>query len=214
MFRLFRRTQAETPRNLDQELAELERRATSAATGYETQFLIRAGDLCVDAAKRERALEYYGRAIDGYLESGRFSAAEAVCQKLLRLAPGAVRARCTLAWLCIGSGHLADAQREIASYVHAAADSLVGEYAAQQLRMMASATTALALREAIGEHLMDLGDHTGADEVFGEVFRIHNGLDVAPEQDAHVLWERMLRAALMGPEQMREQEEFEAAKIA
>jgi hypothetical protein len=91
--------------SLTRELQSLERQAREASPGYETQFLNRAANLCQEAGHVDRALIYYGRAIDAYLESGRFSAAEVVCRKILKMAPATVRARCTLSWLAIGKGH-------------------------------------------------------------------------------------------------------------
>jgi tetratricopeptide (TPR) repeat protein len=209
---LFRkRASAQASGSLREELAALERRASAAAQGYETQFLIRAGDLCSEAGEGERAMGYYGRAIDAYLESGRFNAAEAVCQKLLRISPRAVRARCTLAWLHIGSGNLQDAIGAVEAYVAASAPGEQEELAARQLVMMAEATSNLELREQLGGHLLDLGELKGADAVFGGVFQVRNGLAEPPATDEHILWERMLRASLMGPEQLRADEEFAAA---
>src|SRR5690606_16963117 len=102
MASLFRGRSAPPPsQRLEQELGSLERQAAAASPGYETQFLNRAGNLCVEAGQPDRALGYYGRAIDAYLESGRYAAAEVLCGKLLRIAPDAVRVRCTLAWLAL-----------------------------------------------------------------------------------------------------------------
>jgi tetratricopeptide (TPR) repeat protein len=201
---------AETTVSLKEELAALERRASAAAQGYETQFLIRAGDLCAESGEQVKALEYYGRAIDAYLESGRFNAAEAVCQKVLRIAPMAVRARCTLAWLQIGGGHVQDAIRAIDAYVSASGSDEQEELAARQLSLMAEASISEELREHVGGHLLNL-DPQLAELVFRGLYEVRNGLADPPAADEHVLWERMLRAALMGPEQMRADEEFAAA---
>ena len=105
MAQLFRGRTDNDPRSqLERELQLLEDQVKRASPGYETQFLNRAGKLCVDAGEPARALGYYGRAIDVYLESGRFNAAEVLCKTVLQIAPDAVRARCTLAWLSIGKG--------------------------------------------------------------------------------------------------------------
>ena len=89
MTSLFRGRGGDGPRRLHRELAALEEQARTASPGYETQFLNRAGNLCVESGQPERALAYYGRAIDAYLESGRFSAAEVLCRKVLQIAPNA-----------------------------------------------------------------------------------------------------------------------------
>ena len=189
---------------LEQELKLLERQAREASPGYETQFLNRAGNVCVEAGQPQRALGYYGRAIDAYLESGRFSAAEVVCKKLLRMAPDAVRARCTLAWLAIGKGYRAGTDEELADYVRAAQKAGTEALAAKQLRMMAEAASSPELRELLGEHLLDLGDPEGAEAVLAEVYAERNGLRPPSIADEGKLWGKLLRAALMGPEELKE----------
>ena len=114
MSHLFRGKRRDAGNPLEAELQELERQVTAASPGYETQFLNRAGNLCVEAHQPARALGYYGRAIDAYLESGRFGAAEVLCRKVLQIAPQAVRARCTLAWLTLGKGFHGETRAEIA----------------------------------------------------------------------------------------------------
>jgi tetratricopeptide (TPR) repeat protein len=190
---------------LDRELAELEAQAQSASPGYETQFLNRAGNLCVEAGQPARALGYFGRAIDAYLESGRFSAAEVLCRKVLQIAPEAVRARSTLAWLALGKGFQASTRVEIDEYVHAAEKAGQQELAAVQLMMMAEAATDLDLRQEIGEHLLQLDEPEKADTVFGLVFEERNGLRATRFTDEGKLWAKLLRAALMGPQELQRQ---------
>lgn len=205
MAQLFRgRSESNSSPQLDRELDSLERQAKAASPGYETQFLNRAGNLCVEAGEPKRALGYYGRAIDAYLESGRFSAAEVVCQKLLKIAPGAVRARCTLAWLAIGKGYRSGTDEEIADYVAAAKKAGREELAARQLSMMAEAAAIAELREVVAEHLMDLGEMEEADRVFGMVYAERNGLRAPRVPDEGKLWGKLLRAALMTPEELKE----------
>lgn len=198
------RSEGELPPALEQELRLLERQAKEASPGYETQFLNRAGNLCVEAGHPQRALSFYGRAIDAYLESGRFSAAEVVCKKLLRMAPDAVRARCTLAWLAIGKGYRSGTDEEIADYVRAAEKAHREGLATKQLRMMAEAAVNTELRELIAEHLLELGDAEGADRVFHAIYAERNGLRPPPVADEGKLWGRLLRAALMGPEELKD----------
>lgn len=189
---------------LERELRSLEEQARTASPGYETQFLSRAGNLCAEAGQVDRALGYYGRAIDAYLESGRFSAAEVLCTKVLRLSPDAVRARCTLAWLAIGKGYRAGTDREIADYVQAARKAGKEGLAAKQLRMMAEAAFSTELRELIGEHLLDMGEFTESEKVLEAVYQERSGLRRPPLEDQGKLWAKLLRAALMGPEELKE----------
>ena len=195
---------SEAVQRLEQELQALERQARTASPGYETQFLNRAGNLCVEAGEPKRALGYYGRAIDAYLESGRFSAAEVVCKKVLEIVPNAVRTRCTLAWLSIGKGYRKGADQDIADYVAAAKKAGQEALAARQLQMMAEAAVSPELRERLAEHLLDLGESAEADRVFASVFAERNGLRPAPVTDEGKLWAKLLKAALMGPQELKE----------
>ena len=56
----------------------------------------RAGDLCLRAGDRVRALRYYGRAIDALLGDGQPEAARGVANKIIRVHPDAIRTLCTL----------------------------------------------------------------------------------------------------------------------
>lgn len=189
---------------LEKELASLEFQAREASPGYETQFLNRAGNLCVDAGQPGRALGFFGRAIDAYLESGRFSAAEVLCRKVLEIAPQAVRARCTLAWLALGKGHQATTRSELSEYVAAAERAGQHSLAAKQLLMMAEATASVELREEIADHLLRLEAVNEADYVYGLVFEERNSLRPPPVADAGKLWGKLLRAALMGPNELQQ----------
>jgi tetratricopeptide (TPR) repeat protein len=206
MAQLFRgRGEIDGGQRLERELQELEQQARTASPGYETQFLNRAGNLCAEAGQIGRALVYYGRAIDAYLESGRFSAAEVLCTKVLRLSPDAVRARCTLAWLAIGKGYRTGSDVEIADYVRAARQAGKEALAAKQIRMMAEAASSVELRELLGEHLLDLGEFADSERLLAAVHAERKGLRSAPIPDEGKLWGRLLRAALMGPEELQEQ---------
>jgi tetratricopeptide (TPR) repeat protein len=205
MAHLFRGRGADGTGRLEKDLAELESQAKGASPGYETQFLNRAGNLCVEAGQPARALGYFGRAIDAYLESGRFSAAEVLCRKVLQIAPEAVRARSTLAWLALGKGFDASTRSEIAEYVHAAERAAQQELAGKQLLLMAEATGDVDLRQEIAKHLLELDEAEKADIVFGMVFEERNGLRPAPITDEGKLWAKLLRAALMGPKELEQQ---------
>jgi tetratricopeptide (TPR) repeat protein len=212
MSQLFRgRSEADTAQRLERELQSLEQQARTASPGYETQFLNRAGNLCVEAGEPKRALGFYGRAIDAYLESGRFSAAEVVCKKVLEIAPNAVRTRCTLAWLAIGKGYRAGADQDIAEYVNAAKRAGQEALAARQLHMMAEAAVSPELRERLAEHLLDLGEAADADRVFATVYQERNGLRASPITDEGKLWAKLLKAALMGPQELKERRAAEEA---
>lgn len=185
-------------RGLEKQLTALEQQADVALPGFDAQFFNRAGDLCVEAQDRERALGYYGRAIDAYLRAARYNAAGAVCRKLLRISPGAVRARCTLAWLSIGKGLLSDAQWEVDEYVQAALDAGQSNLAETQIRMMAEATHNPELRVLLADHLRKLGAHEAAERALDP-----DTVGRDSREEAEALWSRVLTAALMGPEDLR-----------
>jgi tetratricopeptide (TPR) repeat protein len=194
MFRNFRGTR-QSERGLEQKLKSLEQQAQIALPGFDAQFYNRAGDLCVEADDRPRALRYYGEAIDAYLQARRYNAAGAVCRKLLRISPSAVRARCTLAWLSIGKLLLSDARREIGEYVEAAKLAGQERLARKQLVMMADTARDADLRELLAVLLDDLGDSETAAHV-----RATDPPQMDDDSDAY--WSGVLRAALMGPEEL------------
>ncbi|MDX1673341.1 MAG: hypothetical protein R3314_00965 [Longimicrobiales bacterium] len=196
---IFKNTRGpESQSNLEKRLQSLEQQAEIALPGFDAQFFNQAGDLCVEVGESQRALNYYGRAIDAYLRAGRYNAAGAVCRKLIRISPGAVRTRCTLAWLSIGKGLLGDAEREVNEYVAAAVAAGQEDLARKQVRMMAEATRNEELRALLAEHLRDLD----APEVAERILAEDPGED-PDREEAEALWSRVLRAALMGPEDLR-----------
>jgi tetratricopeptide (TPR) repeat protein len=194
---------SESTDRLDAALESLEAQVREASPGYETQFLNRAGNLCVEAGQPARALGYMGRAIDAYLESGRFNAAEVLCRKVLEISPEAVRPRCTLAWIAIGKGFPDQSREAITEYVDAAEAGGQQELAARQLTMMAEAADNLELRRCIAEHLLSLEEAERADQVFGMVFKEQNDVLERAASQQGKLWAKLLTAALMGPAELR-----------
>ena len=95
--------------SLEARLEKLEAQAQREAAGFQGMPLNRAGDLCLEAGDKNRALSYYGRAIDALLEDQQREAARGVANKIIRVHPGAVRTLCTLTWLDLASHHLATA---------------------------------------------------------------------------------------------------------
>jgi tetratricopeptide (TPR) repeat protein len=155
------------PVDLDEILPRMERRAESSLFPTErARILNLAGDLCFDAAARQRALGYYDQAIDIYLTLGMYASVASVCRKLVRLSPGVVRARCTLAWVAIARGEAREARERIADYAQAAALKASHRLARGHLRMMAEVADSPEVLEAVGEALYTLGDSRGAKRAF------------------------------------------------
>jgi tetratricopeptide (TPR) repeat protein len=125
-----------------------------------------AGDLCYHAGHRERALLYFDACIDLYLSISRFAASAAICDKLIRLNPQVVRARCTLAWLAIARGLDDEARRRVEEYGEAALRLERPTVAQRQLRAMAEEVDNEEVLEAIAHALLKLGDVASADRVF------------------------------------------------
>lgn len=199
---LFRRDSRKTEDQLEAHIRELlaktefDRMPGSDAAAYNV-----AGDLCLEHGYVSRALSYYGLSIDAYLKVERWDAAAAVCRKILRASPMAVRARCTLAWLAIGKDLSAEATTRIREYVEAAIGADRDTLAVAQLKRMADAAVNPTIKQAIGELLLDLGADKAADYIFGAAFRERNNARRA-EADPQRLWANVRHAALLGPREL------------
>jgi hypothetical protein len=189
--------------DLERQLRALEAQAVEAVPGFGAQFLNRCGDLCLEERLPQRALQYFGQAIDMYLHAGRYDAAGAVCRKLLRVSPHSVRARCTLAWLAIGKGMLGEARREISDYVAAADRAGQQDIATKQLLLMSDATYHGGLLDLISEELGRLGDPGAAARVARAALHVRNVPELHTAADEEALWEKVLSAALKTPRELR-----------
>jgi tetratricopeptide (TPR) repeat protein len=194
---------------LEEELAALESQAQGAARDYRATILARAAERCVDADEGGRALAYFGRAIDCYLEFGYYDVAANLCRRVIELYPQVVRARCTLAFLSLAEGlphqpfhdALADARREIGGYVQAARAAGRDGIAIERLHLMAESTDNPDVREVIAEFLLELGDVGGADEVFGTVYAERNDIGVPRLEEQRERWAEALRTAVVTVDQ-------------
>ena len=177
MKRWFRSDSAHDPGNaatLTERLEMLEREAEQATLGFQGMPLNRAGDECMQAGAHARA--YYGRAIDAYLQEGHPDLARGVARKLIRVHPHAVRTYCTLTWLDLGLGHLADARTHVGGYVAAARRAGREDLAIPQVKEMARTVAELEFWKAVSTALHDLGDDEAARE-------IQDTLPTAPEPE-------------------------------
>ena len=156
-----------TSMDLDAILPRMERRADNSLFPTErARILNLAGDLCFDAGHRDRALVYYDQAIDIYLALGMYASVAAVCQKLVRLSPSIVRARCTLAWMAIARGQAREARERITDYASAAVPQPDHRLARGHLRMMAEVADTPEVLEAVADALLLLGDQRGAERAY------------------------------------------------
>jgi tetratricopeptide (TPR) repeat protein len=194
--------------DLDAELARLELEATAPALDFRAAVLGRAGDLCVSAGDIPRALSYYGRAIDGYLGASYYDSAIALCEKVIELSPGVVRARCTMSFLLLGKdlpylrarGISSRVRDNLHEYVAAALNAGRGPIAVQRLKMMADVTEIEEVRRLIGDLLFDLQAPDEAAELHYSLFEERADLAVHdPEASTNqrLRWAEMLRIAIM-----------------
>jgi predicted Zn-dependent protease len=182
--------------DLDAILPRMEQRADNSLFPTErARILNLAGDLCFDGGQRERALLYYDQAIDIYLALGMYASVSAVCQKLVRLTPNVVRARCTLAWMAIARGQAHEALDRIADYANAAQPQTDNRLARGHLRMMAEVADTPEVLEAVAAALRILGDEQGAERAcaVAEGRRpASRKLPEEPDQRWQVVLERMM----------------------
>lgn len=175
-------------RRIDEQLRRVPEGSTSAARLYN-----RSGDLNLAKGDREGALIRYGHAIDTYMQAGEYDSAIAVCRKVLRLMPHVVRARCTLAWLCIGKGFLEIAREQLEAYAKAAKAAGHAALAAQQLRLMARYAGQRKFRLFLADRLEELEDVNAAERV----------RTTADEPGRPVSWNPIVFAALLSADELR-----------
>lgn len=187
---------------LERDLRTLESEVDRAGPGEAARALDRAGDLCLGEGQRDRALVYYGRAIDASLVARRYNAAAGLCRKLLRVVPSAVRTRCTLAWLALGRGDVAETTREIDGYVDAATEAGQQGLAAAHLRMMAETTRVPDIRAHVADRLDRLGQ-AGAAQAVRRTAAHDEPVKPLRSDEQVQLWRSVVRCALLGPEDLR-----------
>lgn len=123
--------------DIDAQLAALEAQAADARPGYVGSAFNKAGDLALKGGRREKAVGYYGQAIDAFLEDAQREQARSVANKIIRVRPSAVRTLCTLTWLDLSARHPAMALLHLRDYVEAAKDASQQPRAATQIYLMA-----------------------------------------------------------------------------
>ena len=214
MFRsLFSRTAKGSPGpvasgSIPPEAAQLIERAAAARPDARGPLFNRAGDLCAQTGFATDASALYGRAVDAYLDGGLYDAAGALCRKLLRENPGAVRTHCTLAWLEVAAATSLAADA-VDGYAGAADQAGARELAVRQLRRMGRAAADAGLRERIAERLLDLGDGEGSDRLFGVVFAERNRVRKPDFASPEARWAFAVRSALLSPEELRASDDEE-----
>jgi hypothetical protein len=129
--------QARSGGQLTQRLERLAEDAQNAAPGYVGTSYNRAGDVALKEGDQDRAMGFYGLAIDAFLADDQPEAARGVANKIIRVRPHAVRTLCTLTWLDLAAGHSATALLHLRDYVEAAKEAKRQSHAAGQIFEMA-----------------------------------------------------------------------------
>jgi len=150
---------------LTQRLEKLEAEAESAAPAYVGTSYNRAGDVALRSGDQDRAVGYYGRAIDAFLEDGQREAARGVANKIIRVRPSAVRTLCTLTWLDLAARHSATALLHLRDYVEAAKDVDESALAANQIFEMARVVPDSEFLGAVADALDSLAFPKKAEKV-------------------------------------------------
>lgn len=151
--------------DLEERLRKLEADAESAVPGYVGTAYNQAGDLALKAGESGRAMEYYGRSIDAFLEDGQREAARGVANKIIRVRPTAVRTLCTLTWLDLAARHSATALLHLRDYIQAAKDVDQYDLAASQVYDMARLVPESEFIGAVADALDNLDFSSWAEEV-------------------------------------------------
>jgi hypothetical protein len=160
-------TRSRTPsrRDVEAELSKLEAEAKDARPGYVGSAYNRAGDVALRHKQADRAMEYYGRAIDAFLEDSQREAARGVANKIVRVRPSAVRTMCTLTWLDLAARHDAMALLHVRDYADAARGAGQEAVAATQIFEMARISANADFLEGAADALEGLGFGNRAGEV-------------------------------------------------
>lgn len=163
------------------------------ATPQQRAFLLkRAGDVCVGLGEPRRALGWYGRAVDQHLELNEEEQAATLCRLIIYVQPEAVRARCTLTWIAIGTERHPEAGEQLGAYIDAARHAGQAAMAAQQLGWMFGVVSSPNLRRQIVAGMRALGEEARADAM-AEALR-SDPAPYAVERDR--LWNQLMEATV------------------
>ncbi|HSU17946.1 hypothetical protein [Longimicrobium sp.] len=188
---------------LNRKLQVVDAAAEGAGDSARAQLFNRGGDLCVAARQVRRALVYYGRAVDAYLKAGYTGPAAAMCRKILRHSPEAVRAHCTLACLAAHGRQFGEVEREVRSFVEASRRTRTERLTIPRLRLLAEAVKEPGVKRYLAAQLDALGDELGGRRVLAS-------MDAAPHPDDEppiglagpVEWDKLVRAAAADPDDL------------
>src|SRR5213596_12339 len=119
----------------------------------------RVGDLYLKVKDPAQAADYYDRAVDKYAELGFHNNAIAMCNKVLRNAPGRQTTYLKLAKLYASKGFMAEAKQNFVEYAERMHKAGKIQHAFAALKEFTDISSESAnLREMLSEHLKMYGD--------------------------------------------------------
>ncbi|CAN5789394.1 hypothetical protein BH23GEM3_BH23GEM3_24230 [soil metagenome] len=184
---------------VERRIAELHQRAAAAAPGRRAIQWAGTARFCLQHGETGRALSYYGRGIDDHLFAEQYGEAAELCREVIRVSPGVVRARCTLAFLSLRGGYSATFMRDITDYTRAARHAGQEEMALTRLRMMAGVTSDGAARRFLDRQIDGLSESRGGDKLIATTYS-REGRPLLPipgnQEDR---WAFVLRLSIAGP---------------
>ena len=194
---------ANHPTALETRLVELDHEAAAAPESKRGSLFNRAGDLCAAEGLVRRALVYYGRAVDAYLEAGYLGPAAAMCRKILRHSPEAVRAHCTLACLAAHGQHVREVKAEIRHLVEASRRTRTERLTIARLRLLADAVEDREVKQYIAAQLHGLGDVLGSARIT-DALAAQRPRRRYPASGAgdEARWDKLVLAAALDPDEL------------
>ncbi|HET7463589.1 MAG TPA: hypothetical protein VFJ82_20210 [Longimicrobium sp.] len=198
---LHRRALSRRAAGIEDELRALETEAAAAAEAARGRLFNRAGDLCTAAGLTRRGVVFYGRAVDAYLEAGYLGPASAMCRKILRSSPGAVRAHCTLACVAAHEGHAQAVRTEIRFFVEASRRTRTERLTIPRLRLIGEAVRDGEVKRYVAAQLLELGDVLGSERILAslEAAAAAGDDELTPEE---LQWQRLVRTAALDPDEL------------
>jgi hypothetical protein len=198
---LHRRAPSRRARGIDDELRAIEAQAAAEADAARGRLFNRAGDVCTAAGLVSRGVGYYGHAVDAYLEAGYLGPASAMCRKILRSSPGAVRAHCTLACLAAHEGHAQAVRTEIRFFIEASRRTRTERLTIPRLRLIGEAVRDGEVKRYVASQLRELGDVLGAERIVASI-EDSQAVDEQEFTPEELQWRRLVRTAALDPDEL------------
>lgn len=197
--------------------------ATEAEDDPDLAVYNRVGDLYVRLGETGKAVEYYDRAVDLYLESDLAKNAIALCKKILRNVPGRAEIYLRLGKICAREGFLTDARQNFLEYAERMQDAGDMDAAFRALKEFAELVPEdTDIRTALAEQLIA---HEREEEAAAQLAVVHGKHVEAGEGDLAAEIESRIRelapdadlealAAEAGPSEPAPTEASEALEMA